>query len=141
MKRIYILAAVFGATLCFLACSSNADNAPIPGDSPTEAYKRLFNAVKAKDTQAIRQQMTKKTIEFGEGTAKQFNKPVDEHFSHGFTGTTFADSLPTIRDERINDNMGAIEVWNSKESTWEDLPFILEDGRWKLAIGDKWAGT
>jgi len=37
--------------------------------------------------------------------------------------------------------MGAIEVYNSKDSRWEDLPFVLEDGKWKLAVGDLFAGT
>src|SRR4051794_11345867 len=140
MKRIFILTIVLAGISYLIACSSGPDNTPIAGDSPTESYKRLFNAVKAKDTKAIRQEMTKKTIEFGESTAKQFNKTLDEHFANGFTGTTFSDTLPPIRDERIKGNMGAIEVYNAKEHTWEDLPFILEDGRWRLAIGDNWAG-
>ena len=37
--------------------------------------------------------------------------------------------------------MGALEVWNSKDKVWEDLPFIREDGAWKLAVGDIFAGT
>jgi hypothetical protein len=35
--------------------------------------------------------------------------------------------------------MGAVEVYNSKDHVWEDLPFIKEDGSWKLAIGELWA--
>ena len=50
-------------------------------------------------------------------------------------------ALPNIRDERVKDNMGALEVWNSKESKWEDLPFMVEGGQWKLAIGEMWANT
>ena len=60
---------------------------------------------------------------------------------NGHTETTFSDTLPPIRDERIKDNMGAIEVWNSKSSKWEDLPFIYEDGAWKLAVGEAFAGS
>src|SRR5437667_2244536 len=72
----------------------------------------------------------------------QRNKtPIDKVFENGFTMTTFSDTLPTIRDERIVDNMGAIEVWNSKDSKWEDLPFIKEDGAWKLAVGELFAGS
>ena len=37
--------------------------------------------------------------------------------------------------------MGSVEVWNSKDSRWEDLPFIKEDGSWKLAVGELFAGT
>ena len=62
-------------------------------------------------------------------------------FENGFTATTFADSLPEIRDERVNGDMGSVEVWNSKDSRWEDLPFVKEEGGWKLAVGDLFAGT
>ena len=37
--------------------------------------------------------------------------------------------------------MGAVEVWNSRDSKWEDLPFVKEDGMWKLAVGDVFAGS
>jgi hypothetical protein len=37
--------------------------------------------------------------------------------------------------------MGAVEVHNDKENKWEDLPFIREDGAWKLAIGEMFANT
>ena len=62
-------------------------------------------------------------------------------YENGFTSTTFSATLPTIRDERIKDNMGAIEVWNAEKSIWEDLPFVNEDGAWKLAIGEMFAGA
>jgi len=41
-----------------------------------------------------------------------------------------------MRDERVNGDWGAVEVWNSKDSRWEDLPFVREDGAWKLAVGE-----
>lgn len=110
-------------------------------DTPTEAYKRLYAAVKKKDTEAIKQQLSKKSVSLAEMSAKRFNKTVEQTFETGMTSTTLSETLPEMRDERIKDNMGALEVWNSKENKWEDMPFILEDGAWKLAIGDGFAGT
>ncbi len=110
-------------------------------DSPTESYKRLYAAVKSKDTEAIKKQLTKKTLDFGVMSSQRYNKTLDAAYENGFTDTTFSESLPTIRDERIKDNMGSIEVWNSKNSVWEDLPFINEDEGWKLAQGDLFAGS
>jgi hypothetical protein len=110
-------------------------------DTPTEAYKRLFAAVKSKDTEAIKEQLSKKTIELGVVSSQRFNKPLASAYETGFTATTYAETLPTIRDERVKDDMGAVEVWNAKDGQWEDLPFIYEDGRWKLAIGEAFAGT
>jgi hypothetical protein len=111
------------------------------GGSPTDSYKGLYAAVKSKDTEAIKKWMSKKTLGFAEGVAAQQKQPIEEVFKNGFTGTTFAASLPPMRDERIKDDMGALEVWNSKDQRWEDLPFVKEEGGWKLAVGDLFAGT
>lgn len=132
IRKIALLSLVLAAGFSLIACKT---------DSPTEAYKGLYAAVKSKNTESIKKWMSKSTIAFAEGAAKQQNKPVEEVFANGFTGTTFAASLPEIRDERVKDNMGAIEVWNSKIQKWEDLPFIKEDDGWKLAVGDLFAGT
>jgi hypothetical protein len=109
--------------------------------SPTEAYKFLYEAVKAKNTEAIKSMMTKATVGFAEGQAQMQKVDVAKVFANGFTATTFSDTLPEIRDERIKDNMAALEVRNVKENKWEDLPFMLEDGGWKLAIGETFAGS
>lgn len=117
-------------------------NQPTPGsDTPTDAYKRLYAAVKSKDVEAIKKQLSKKSIDFGVMAAQRNNTPIEKVYENGFTATTFADKLPEIRDQRIKDEFGAVEVWNSKESKWEDLGFVLEDGVWKLAIGDMFGGT
>lgn len=113
----------------------------MPSDSPTAGYKRLYSAVKSKNIDAIKQQLTKKSIEFGAMAAQRNNTPIDKIYENGFTATTFSDTLPTMRDERVNGDMAALEVWNSKEKHWEDLAFIKEDGAWKLAIGEMFAGT
>lgn len=109
--------------------------------SPTEAYKALYAAVKSKDTERIKGMMSKKTHEFAQMVAARQNQPIEKVFENGFTATTFADSLPEIRDERVGGEFGAVEVWNGKDKRWEDLGFVLEDGGWKLAIGEMFGGS
>jgi hypothetical protein len=106
-----------------------------------EAYKNLYAAVKSRDTEKIKQTMSKNSLAFAEQAAALYKKPIEEVLRNGFTGTTFSDRLPEIRDERIKENSGAVEVWNEQEKKWEDLPFILEDGTWKLAVGDVFKGS
>lgn len=110
-------------------------------DSPIGAYKRLYAAVKAKNTDDIKAVVSKKSLDLAKFQASQQKKPIEQVLENGFTATTFAPSLPQIRDERIDRDMGAVEVYNIKESKWEDLPFVREDGAWKLAVGDVFAGT
>lgn len=109
--------------------------------SPTEAYKALYAAVKSKDTEKIKAQMSKKTHEFAQMVAARQNNPIEKVFENGFTATTFAETLPEIRDERVSGEFGAVEVWNAKDKRWEDLGFVYEDGGWKLAIGEMFGGT
>lgn len=108
--------------------------------SPSATYARLFAAVKAKNTDAIKREMSEETHKFAEFVAKQQKKPVEEVYKNGFTATTFSEILPQMRDERIKEKSGALEVINL-EKQWEDLPFIFENGDWKLAIGDMFKGT
>lgn len=147
MKRILFCVFAISISAVLIGCNpqSSSNKAANPSgvgeDSPTGAYKRLYTAVKAKDTEAIKAAMTKKSLDFAKMAAAQQNKPVETVLQNGFTGTTFADSLPQIRDERVDGDMGAVEVHNDKENKWEDLPFVREDGSWKLAIGEMFANT
>jgi hypothetical protein len=142
MQRIFLLLSALALLASAFSCGGGGKPVyDVHGDTPTEAYKRLFSAVKSGSSDAIRAEMTKKTAEFAATTAKQMGKTADEQISHGMTATTYSESVPEIRDERVKDNMGAVEVWNSKETRWEDLPFMIEDGKWKFALGEAFAGT
>jgi hypothetical protein len=143
MKRLFLLITALSILGMGFACGSGgpATSTGGAGGSPTEAYKSLYAAVKSKNIEAIKQQLTKKTIDFGAMAAQRNNTPLEKVYENGFSATTFSDTLPEIRDERVKDNMGAIEVWNTKESKWEDLPFMQEDGAWKLAVGELFAGS
>ena len=122
-------------------CGGNPVSSQSGNDSPTAAYKRLYAAVKSKDTNAIKDEMSKHTVSFVQSISGQRKQSVEKVYENGLTATTFSETLPLLRDERINNDMGALEVYNSKEQKWEDLPFVLEDGKWKLAIGDQFQGS
>jgi hypothetical protein len=142
MQRIFLLLSALALLAGAFSCGGGSKpDYDAHGDTPTAAYKRLYAAVKSGSSDAIRAEMTKKTAEFAAMTGKQMGKTADEQINHGMTATTYSDSVPEIRDERVKDNMGAVEVWNSKETRWEDLPFMIEDGKWKFAMGEAFAGT
>ena len=109
-------------------------------DTPTAAYTRLFDAVKAKDTEKIKGEMSAMSQEFAQSLAMRQKNPIEKVYENGFTGTTFAAVLPEIRDERILGCWGAIEVKNEKENRWEDLPFVNENGAWRFAVGELFSG-
>ena len=148
MRKILALTLLLAAAAAAFSCGggttgSNGNRTTIqnPNDTPTEAYKRLFAAIKAKNTDAIRNEMSAKTKEFAKAVAARQTKSEEEVLSNGFTASSFAPTLPEIRDERIRDNMGAVEVWNEKDNRWDELPYVREADGWKLAVGDLFAGT
>lgn len=141
MYRFTALVLILAAFAAAIACGSGPAAPGSGADSPTEAYKRLYAAVKSKNTEQIKSTMTQKTLDFAEMVSGRNNTPIEKVFENGFTATTFAEKLPEIRDERIKDNFGSVEVWNSKDSRWEDLPFVKVDGSWKFAMGELFGGT
>jgi len=128
------------ALFAFTASCGSSSTSPV-ADTPTEAYKRLYNAVKAKNIDEIKKSMTKTSLEFAEMAAQRQNKTLENVLENGFTATTFSPSMPEIRDERVKGVFGSVEVWNSKDSVWEDLPFVFEDGSFKLAVGELFKGS
>ena len=137
MRNIISLVILFVVIFSIIACSDSRPN--IQSGSPMEAYQNLYKAVKSKDTEAIKAAMTKATQGFVATAAKQNAKPESEVYANGLTATTMSDKMPEMRDERIKDNFAGVEVWNSRDKKWEDLPFAKEDGQWKLAIGELFA--
>src|SRR5687767_8395818 len=141
MRSLFFTIVLTALLASMLACDGVGISGGGSTGSPTEAYKQLYAAVKSKDTERIKSTMSKKTQAFAEMVAGRQNQPIEKVFENGFTATTFSETLPEIRDERIKGNFGAVEVWNAKEKRWEDLGFVLEDGAWKLAIGEMFGGT
>lgn len=107
--------------------------------SPTMAYKTLYFAVKCKNTATIKKVLSTETVKFITGTAAMQKKPFDEAIQNGLTESTYSPTLPQICKERIKDKMAAVELKGPRN--WEDLPFILEDGVWKLAVGEIFSGS
>lgn len=108
--------------------------------TPSEAYRMLFAAVKSQDPAKIKSMLSKGSMGLAEMASGQQKKPVEEIIKNGFTETTFVDNYPQMRDERVKDEFGAVEVWNETRKQWDDIPFIKEDGVWKAAFGDAFGG-
>ncbi|MDQ3800464.1 MAG: hypothetical protein M3384_13530 [Acidobacteriota bacterium] len=140
-QKIIAFSFVAAFALLLFSCGGQAEQKIGGAQTPTEAYKMLFAAVKSKDTEKIKKMMSKDTMIFAQAAAQQQNKSLENMLENGFYASTFSTTLPRMRDERVKDNFGAVEVWNEKERVWEDVAFIKEEDGWKIAIGDIFKGT
>jgi hypothetical protein len=150
MKRKLFYAFIIAlVSFALVASSCNSTTGPAGGGSPTTnptaAYIALFEAVKKKDTEGIKKHMSKETIGLAQFMSSTYKKPLEKVLENGMSETTMQPSLPQIQNEKIshNDKINAetatIDVKNPK-GEWEQIPFVKEDGSWKLAFGEVMKG-
>lgn len=116
------------------ASTSTANSTAPSALSPTETMKALNEAAKKKDTAAIKKFVSKGTLALMEDRAKEQGTTLDELLKSD-DGTPF-DELPEMRNENIVGEKATLEVKDTSEDEWTTLPFVKEDGVWKIALDD-----
>jgi hypothetical protein len=104
------------------------------GSSPTATFKAYFEASKNKDVEGVKRVFSKTTLELFEKQAQDQKKTVDEMFKAGMEQKPLTGNLPELRNEKINGNEATLEIKDEKSGRWDTLPFVKEDGQWKIAL-------
>jgi hypothetical protein len=112
--------------IVFMACTANKIM------SPTETIKALNEASKTKDVETIKKLVSKNTLALLEKAAQAQNITVDELLKKD-NGAPFQE-LPETRNEKITGDTATLEIKNTATNDWETLPFVKEDGAWKVAF-------
>jgi len=127
IMRIHKTIFVAFLALGFAACS-NVQQTP----SPSETLKKFIEASKKNDVETLKQVLSKGTLKMIEQSAKLQNITLDEALKKD-NGKTL-DKTPEIRNEKIENETAIVEVKNAETSDWDKIPFVKEDGQWKLAL-------
>lgn len=106
--------------------------APAP-ETPASTIKALADAGNKRDIAALRQLFSRRSLEMFGGQAKEQGKTVEEILVNQRT-TSVAKINPELRNQKIEGSNASIEVRGSKSGRWETFYFVLEDGRWKIAM-------
>jgi len=122
-KVILILAAIFAS----FACGGTSEPKP---STPFETLKSYTTAIKRKDTTTMKLLLSAASIKMAEQQAREQNTMLDEIVKNE---TLFTESQTKLnyRNEKIEGDRATIEVKNSFNS-WDTVPFVLEDGIWKI---------
>ena len=122
--RIWSKFLIFSLVAAAAACGSSQPA------SPLETFKTYVKAIKAKDTTTMKLLLSKATIKMHEQEAKAQAVTVDDIVKRE---TLFSESQKTVefRDEKIDGDKATLQVRNSYGS-WETVPFVREDGAWKI---------
>src|SRR5688572_7485118 len=99
-------------------------------DSPLETFKTYTKAIKNKDTTTMKLLLSNESIKMHEQEAKAQNITLDDVVKRE---TLFSEEQRTVefRNEKIEGERATLEVKNSF-GTWETVPFVFEEGEWKI---------
>ena len=98
--------------------------------TPLETFKTYTKAIQQKDIKAMKVLLSNATIKMHEQEAKAQGVTVDEIVKRE---TLFTQGQRSVeyRDEKIDGDKATLQVKDSSGS-WETLPFVREDGVWKI---------
>ena len=102
--------------------------------SPTEVFKAQNEAQKKKDAATMKQNLSKGSLEIIEKAAKLQNKNLDEVMLMDFAAAANQPDVFETRNEQITGDTATLEVRKTQGDQWATLPFVKEDGKWKIAI-------
>lgn len=128
MKKYQVSIIAFCALLIF-GCSQATQQ---QAQSPMEVLKALNQASKNKDVPTIKNSVSKGTLQMIGESAKAQNMSVDD-FLKKDTGAVSKD-LPEMRNEKIEGDKATVELKDAATENWESVPFVREDGVWRLAL-------
>jgi hypothetical protein len=130
-KTTMLVVALIALALVAAACGGS-------GSSPTATAKAFYDAVKAKDPAGIKGAMSKGSLEMMEKFAKAQNKTLDEALKEPSSSGPSASF--EAKDEKITGDTATVMVKDEKGS-WETIPFVKEDGNWKIALDKAMGGA
>jgi hypothetical protein len=101
-----------------------------PVASPIDTFKTYTKAIKQKDITTMKLLLSDETIKMHEKEAKSQGITVDDIVKRE---TIFTENQKTVeyRNEKIDGNKATLEIKNMY-GKWETLPFVFEDGAWKI---------
>lgn len=117
--------------VAFLAVWLAACAGETKSSAPLDTLKIYTQAIKRKDAATMKKMLSKGSLQMARDEAEQQNSPLDEVLQRE---TLFSAGQTTLefRNEKIEGEQAIIEVKNSF-GTWDVVPFVREDGRWKIA--------
>ncbi len=100
--------------------------------SPTETMVAFIEALKTKDSEVIKATLSKQSLVQLEEAAKAGKTTIDQIITEGEDMSK--EKTPEMKDEKIDGDNATIEVQDEKTKKWDTVPFVKEDGKWKIAM-------
>jgi hypothetical protein len=126
-RRIGALCAALAVIMAASACSL------LNRSTPTATFKAFYEASNKKDVAGMKKALSKGTLDMFDKLAKEQNKTTDEMLKT-LDKEDKDQKMPETRNEKITGDTATLEVKNDKTNKWDTLPFVKENGEWKIAL-------
>ena len=114
---------LFTVSLFLLSCAEEPS-------TPLKTFKAYTKAIKQKDTTTMKLLLSEASIKMHKQEAEAQNVTLDDIVKRE---TLFTEDQKSVkhRNEKIEGDKATLEVENSF-GAWETIPFVKEDGVWKI---------
>ena len=129
--RLFLLTLALAFSIFALtACSSES------ALTPTATMNSQVAAMQKNDLPAMRSNLSQGTLQMIEKAAQAQKVTSDEVLASMSRKANAAnkDALIETRNEQINGAAATLELKNPVTGGWDKIPFVKEDGRWKIAL-------
>ncbi|MDQ3132162.1 MAG: DUF4878 domain-containing protein [Acidobacteriota bacterium] len=123
--KIIIFTFIFTFSLFLISCGGERKTS-----TPFETFVAYTKAIKQKDTTTMKDLLSAASMKMHEQEAKAQNANLDDIIKRE---TLFSESQTSVkyRNEKIEGDKATLEVQNSF-GAWETVPFVKEEGIWKI---------
>jgi len=113
------------AAMLLASCSGEKQSA-----TPVQTFQTYVKALKKKDLTTVKLLLTNDTIKMHEQEAKAEGVTLDDIVKRD---TLLGDGQTTVeyRNEKIDGDKATLE-FRTSYGTWETIPFLRENGEWKI---------
>lgn len=102
--------------------------------SPTATIATFVAAIQKKDGAAIKSCLSKASISTLEENAKKAEKSLDALLVEMFEDEEEMKKVPEMKNEKIDGYNATVDIKDSEMDKWDTVPFVKEDGAWKIAF-------
>ncbi len=126
MRIFYVLGLLTAVLL--VGCNSNQSSA----NTPSDVLKQYVAASQKQDIAAMKNLLSKGSLELIEKSAKAQNSTTDELLRK--ESSVKIQNAPETRNEKIEGDAATVEVKNETNGEFDlKMPFVKENGAWKIA--------
>lgn len=125
--RVYKTIFLVLLAIVFVGCSQAPKE-----EMPTDVLKKYLEAAQKKDVEAMKQTLSAGTLKMIDESAKKQGTTLEELLKKD--DGAIPKEMPETRNEKIEGETATVEVKNGATADWDKIPFVKEDGKWKLAL-------